>query len=106
MAEPFSLIKAGKSFISGLDWFKSIMIGLKIVGVLFIGITIWRAWFMPTNKQTQKTAIVVQSGGTLKLDQSQKQGAGKKEKSIFTELYIQGDTDKEVEGGFRLGYRF
>ena len=66
--EKFDIMKAIKSFFSGLDWFKSAMIALKIIGICLICLTIYKAWFEPkggnTSNQRQRN-IILGNVGTL-----------------------------------------
>ena len=99
--EKISVKKAGASFVSGLDWFKSSMIGVKIIVILLIGYTVYRAWFMEKNKQN--TQIVVQKGGKLNLKQIQ--GSNKRFQT-FGELYGFCETDGRYGLGVRAGIKF
>lgn len=105
MPEPFDLKKATSSLFNGLDWFKALMVGLKIAGILFIVFTVYRAFFMPTTKQTQKTQISVASGGTLNLQQTQS-SEKKKWFETFGEVYVFAETDGRYGGGVRAGLKF
>lgn len=59
--EKFDILKAVRSFFSGLDWFKAAMIAIKIIGIGLIILTIYKAWFEPKggneSNQKQKTVI-------------------------------------------------
>jgi len=107
MSEAFSV---KKFFDFGLlTWLKAFKFGLILAGVAFIGITIWRAYFMPTNTQSQETAIRVERGGTLNLTQSQKQEIKKKKwwvPSIFGEVYGFTETDGRMGLGAKGGLRW
>lgn len=90
--ENFSLIKTLKSFVLPLDWWKAIMIGLKILGIGLICLTVYRAWFMATQSQDQITKIDVRNGGTVNLQQEQKQGD---DKNWLIGPYAEADFSKD-----------
>lgn len=98
MAEPFSISKAIKSFFSGLDWFKALMIGLKILGIAFIGLTIYRAYFMETQSQTQIFRGNVKQV-TIRQDR-------KKVFIPFIEGGVEKNNQTEFETYMRAGLRF
>lgn len=98
MAEPFSISKAIKSFFSGLDWFKALMIGLKILGIAFIGLTIYRAYFMETQSQTQIFRGNVKQV-TIRQDR-------KKTFIPFIEGGVEKNNQTEFETYMRAGLRF
>ena len=96
--EKFSIIKAGKSLINGLSWFKALMIGLKILGIAFIGLTIYRAFFLETKSQTQ---IFKGKVGKVEIRQDMK-----KTLIPFAEVYTeQRSNDKNLNFGVRCGIR-
>lgn len=107
--EPFSWMKAFNSLFSGMDWFKAFMVGIKILGILFIAFTIYRAWFMATQKQTQQTHVTVQPGGTMNLVQSQTTTVKKRPwwlPIVFVEGYGFAESDGRTGLGARAGGRF
>ena len=101
MDEKIDVKRAGRSFVKGLSWFKSLMIGTKIIIILLIGYTIYRAWFMEKNKQ--ETSITVEKGGKLNLKQIQ---GDNKRFQTFGELYAFCETDGRYGGGVRAGIKF
>lgn len=72
-SEKFSLIKFAGSFFQFLPWVKTARYaaGLALLG--FIGITIYRAFFMPTHATKQETHIIAKPGAYVTIDQKQEQ---------------------------------
>ncbi len=103
-AERFSLIKFIASFGQFLPWVKTARYALGFLGIGFIGLTIYRAYFMPTNKQV--TQIVAQPGSQVTVVEEKKKET-KKLFSIhpFVEGYGFAETDKRNGFGGRAGIR-
>ena len=99
--EKFSFLKFFGSFIQVLPWIKTIRILLGILGISFIGLTIYRAYFMPTKKEV--THIVAESGSYVTYQ------ANKEKKGISVNPFVEGygfvETDKRVGAGVRAGVR-
>jgi hypothetical protein len=95
--EKFSLVKFIASFGQFLPWVKTARYALGILGVGFIGLTIYRAYFMPTTKQV--TQIVAQPGSQVTLVEEKK----KENKKLFN-LYPfaegHGFTESDGRNGF------
>jgi len=96
MSEKISITKAAKSLVSPLSWFKSLMIGIKIMILVsaILGIS-----FMVKKAKENKNTIIAQQGSNVTINQ-------KEENNLFTEIFGQLDTSGEVEGGVRCGIRF
>ena len=63
--EKFSILKFFGSFAQVLPWVKTLRYALGILGVGFIGLTIYRAYFMPTKREV--TQIVAEAGSHVSL---------------------------------------
>lgn len=102
--EKFSLSKFIASFGQFLPWIKTARYALGILGVGFIGLTIYRAYFMPTNKQV--TQIVAQSGSQVTVVEEKKKDA-KRFFSIhpFVEGYGFVESDNRKGAGGKAGVR-
>jgi len=74
--EKFDPIKLLKGFIDPVTWSKSGVYLVMIVVILFICLTIYRAYFM--RNQQQKTEIHVAAGGTANITNVQKSGEKKR----------------------------
>ena len=68
MAEPLSVKKFTKSFFEWMPWVKNIRFILGLIVVLFICVTIYRAYFMKTKSQ-QIQIGKVGKGGTVIIEQ-------------------------------------
>jgi len=73
--EKFSLLKFISSFGQFLPWVKTARYALGFLGIGFIGLTIYRAYFMPTTKQV--THIVAQSGSRVTVIEEKKKESKK-----------------------------
>lgn len=89
----FSLSKALD--FSGLQWFKSFKIGFMILGIGFVGLTIYRGWFMKTTSSKQ-----IFSGKVEKVVVHEEQDRGIQP---FFEVYTSLETSGEWIGGIRVG---
>lgn len=67
--EKFSLVKFFKSFFQWLPWVKDLRTICTIVILVFVGFTIYRAYFVKAQQQTQK--IVIQKGASAVIQQKQ-----------------------------------
>jgi len=99
--EKFSILKLFGSFFQVLPWIKTIRIFLGILGIGFIGLTIYRAYFMPTKKEV--THIVAEKGSHVTYqERKEKDGISV---NPFVEVYGFAETDKRVGAGVRAGVR-
>jgi len=106
--EKFSLSKFFSGFLNPVTHAKNIQFVLWAAAVCFAGFTIYRAYFVPTNKQVQTTHIEVTQGGTLNLQQNQKQEVKKRAWWIptpFVEAYGFTETTGRAGAGARIGAR-
>jgi len=103
--EKFDIVKWVKGFIDPKTWAKSLVYGLMIAAIIFVGLTIYRAYFK--KDQAQKTTIHIASGGTANI--TNVQNAEKKRKwwmpipyiSVFGEA--RNDTTSKFED-IKYGY--
>lgn len=99
--EKFSFLKFFGSFFQVLPWIKTIRIFLGILGISFIALTIYRAYFMPTTKKV--THIVAETGSHVTV-REEKSKAG-----ISIDPFIEGygfaETDKRYGAGVKGGVR-
>lgn len=112
MAEPFSFKKFFD--LSPTAFGKILSIGWKLLLVLLIVSTIWRAWFIKTQTQTQKLNVWPFSFSTITYapQQQQKQEVKKRPwwlPTVFVEGYGFSETtgiDSRTGMGGRAGLRF
>ncbi|RJP27382.1 MAG: hypothetical protein C4533_07950 [Candidatus Omnitrophota bacterium] len=102
--ERFSLLKFAGSFFQFLPWVKTLRYAAGIALIGLVGLTIYRAFFMPTNKQI--TQIVAQPGSQVTVVEEKKKEA----KKLFRpQPFIEGYGFVESDGrnglGGRLGIR-
>jgi len=102
--EKFSLFKFAGSFFQLLPWVKTLRYGLGFLGIAFIGLTIYRAYFMPTNKQV--TQVIAQPGSHVTVIEEKKK-ENKKLFSLhpFAEGYGFAESDSRKGVGARAGVR-
>ena len=63
VVEKFSWQKFFGGFTNGVSMAKEVKTIIVIVGILFVGFTLWRAYIQPRQIQQQQPKITVQSGG-------------------------------------------
>jgi len=99
-AEKFSLLKFAGSFFQLLPWVKNLryVVGIALVG--FVGLTIYRAFFMPTESTRQETHIIAQRGAQVTIDQKHEEKKHGIELHPFIEGYgfVESDDRKGVGG--------
>ena len=103
--EKFSLLKFLGSFFQVLPWVKNIryVIGIALVG--FVGLTVYRAFFMPTQTTKQETHIVAQSGSQVTIDQKREEKKPGVEVHPFVEGYGFAESDDRKGVGGKAGVR-
>ena len=99
MAEPFDIKKFFDLSPTALG--KSISIGWKLLLVLLVIFTIYRAWIIPKQKQTQQ--ITVESGGQATIIQKQDR---KRFLIPFVEGFVEQSRNNQMNTGIRAGLRF
>ena len=102
-AEKFDLLKFLGSFFQMLPWIKTARYVLGILGVGFIGLTIYRAYFMPTRKEV--TQIVAQSGSHVKIEQKKEEKKSGISVSPFVEGYGFAESNDRKGVGAKAGIR-
>ena len=102
--EKFSLLKFLGSFAQVLPWVKTLRYAAGIALVGFIGLTIYRAFFMPTQTTKQETHIIAQSGAQVTVDQKKQEKLGI-EVSPFVEGYGFAESDNRKGVGGKAGVR-
>jgi len=102
--EKFSLLKFLGSFTQVLPWVKTLRYAAGIALVGFVGLTIYRAFFMPTQTTKQETHIIAQSGAQVTVDQKKQEKSGV-EVSPFVEGYGFAESDNRKGVGGKAGVR-
>jgi exosortase/archaeosortase len=112
MAEKVDIKSWFSSFFQVVPWLKNIRFIAGTVIIAFIGLTIYRAYFVKTTQQTQHADITVQSGGHITYAPVQKTEKEKKWyiPSPFVEIYVFSESDTEYRSrngaGIRAGARW
>ena len=104
MAEKFSLIKFLGSFVQWLPWVKTARYAIGIAAIGLIGLTIYKAFFMPTQTTRQETHIIAQPGAQVTIDQKQEKKSGV-EIHPFVEGYGFAESDDRRGVGGKAGVR-
>ena len=101
--EKFSLLKFLGSFVQWLPWVKTARyaVGIAVIGI--IGLTIYRAFFMPTRKEI--TQIVAQSGSHVSIEQKKEEKKSGISVSPFVEGYGFAESDDRKGVGAKAGIR-
>ncbi len=99
--EKFSILKFFGSFTQVLPWIKTLRYVLGILGVGFIGLTIYRAYFMPTKREV--TQIVAEAGSRVSLIRREEKGGITV--TPFIEGYGFAESDKRTGAGAKAGVR-
>jgi hypothetical protein len=99
VAEPIDLKKAVTSPFTGLYWIKTVMYGLGLSALLFIGYGVYKAYF---KKAEPSQSITVGSGGQVTI----KNEAAKRHFILFAEPYVGVDTKQKESIGIRAGCRW
>ena len=102
--EKFNLLKFLGSFFQFLPWVKTLRYAAGIALVGFIGLTIYRAFFMPTQTTRQETHIIAQPGAQVTVDQKREEKPGI-EVSPFVEGYGFAESDNRKGVGGKAGVR-
>ena len=103
-SEKFSVLKFLGSFVQWLPWVKTARYAIGIAAIGIIGLTIYRAFFMPTQTTKQETHIVAQSGSQVTIDQKQEKKSGV-EVHPFVEGYGFTESDNRKGVGGKAGVR-
>ena len=103
--EKFSLLKFLGSFAEWLPWVKTVRYAVGIALIGFIGIMIYRAFFMPTQTTKQETHIIAQTGSQVTIDQKREEKKSGIEVHPFVEGYGFAESDKRTGAGAKAGVR-
>jgi hypothetical protein len=95
-----------QSFANPVAWWKTARFAIGLAALIFVGFTVYKAYFVPTQRNTQK--IIVGRGWVGNIFQGE---SGKSTKSNhgmepFVELYGQFDSDSERRAGIKCGIKF
>ena len=101
--EKFSLLKFLGSFFQWLPWVKTARYAVGIAAIGIIGLTIYRAFFMPTKKEI--TQIVAQSGSHVKIEQKKVEEKAGVSISPFVEGYGFAESNDRKGVGAKAGIR-
>ena len=93
-SEKFSLLKFAGSFFQFLPWVKTLRYAAGIALVGFVGLTIYRAFFMPTQTTKQVTHIIAQPGAQVTVDQKKEEKKPGIEINPFVEGYGFAESDE------------
>ena len=101
--EKFSLLKFAGSFFQLLPWIKNLryVAGIALIG--FVGLTIYRAFFMPTQTTKQVTHIIAQPGAQVTIDQKHEEKKPCVEVHPFVEGYGFAESDNRKGVGAKVG---
>jgi len=97
--EKVDLVKAVRSVATPVYWIKSLMYGLGIACLLFIGFGVYKAYF---KKPLPNQNITVGQGGQVTI----RNEAAKRHLILFAEPYIGVDTKQKASIGTRVGARW
>jgi len=103
--ERFSLLKFAGSFFQFLPWVKTLRYAAGIALIGFVGLTIYRAFFMPTQTTKQVTHIIAQPGAHVTVDQKKEEKKPGIEINPFVEGYGFVESDERKGVGARAGMR-
>jgi putative Mn2+ efflux pump MntP len=103
--ESFSLLKFLGSFFQFLPWVKTLRYAAGFALLGFIGITVYRAFFMPTQTTKQETHIIAQPGAQVTIDQKREEKKSGLEVHPFVEGYGFAESDDRKGVGAKAGVR-
>jgi len=103
--EKFNLFKFLGSFAQVLPWVKTLRYAAGIALVGFVGLTIYRAFFMSTETTKQETHIIAQPGSQVTIDQKREEKKPGIEVHPFVEGYGFAESDDRKGVGGKAGVR-
>ena len=103
--EKFDLFKFLGSFVQWLPWVKTARYAIGIAAIGLIGLTIYKAFFMPTQTTKQETHIVAQSGSQVTIDQKREEKKSGVDVHPFVEGYGFAESDNRKGVGGKAGVR-
>jgi hypothetical protein len=104
-SEKFSLLKFAGSFFQFLPWVKTLRYAAGIALIGFVGLTIYKAFFMPTETTKQETHIIAQPGAQVTIDQKREEKKSGLEIHPFVEGYGFAESDDRKGVGGKAGVR-
>ncbi len=104
VSEKFSLLKFAGSFFQVLPWVKTFRYAAGFALIGFIGLTIYRAFIMPTESTKQETHIIAQAGAQITVDQKKHEKSGM-DISPFVEGYGFAESGNRKGVGGKAGLR-
>jgi len=103
--EKFNLLKFLGSFVQWLPWVKTARYAIGIAAIGLIGLTIYKAFFMPTQTTKQETHIIAQPGSQVTIDQKREEKKLGIEVHPFVEGYGFAESDDRKGVGAKGGVR-
>ena len=103
--EKFNLLKFLGSFFQFLPWVKTLRYAAGFALLGLIGITVYRAFFMPTQTTKQETHIIAQPGAQVTIDQKREEKKSGLEVHPFVEGYGFAESDDRKGVGAKAGVR-
>ncbi|MBI4970544.1 MAG: hypothetical protein HZB37_06265 [Planctomycetes bacterium] len=103
--EKFSFLKFLGSFTQFLPWVKTARYAIGIAAIGLIGLTIYKAFFMPTQTTKQETHIIAQPGAQVTIDQKREEKKSGLEIHPFVEGYGFAESDDRKGVGGKAGVR-
>jgi hypothetical protein len=103
--ERFSVFKFLGSFVQWLPWVKTARYAIGIAAIGLIGLTIYKAFFMPTQTTRQETHIIAQPGAQVTIDQKREEKKSGLEVHPFVEGYGFAESDDRKGVGAKAGVR-
>jgi uncharacterized SAM-binding protein YcdF (DUF218 family) len=104
MSEGFSLTKFIGSFFQVLPWIKTLRYAVGVALIGLIGLTIYRAFIMPTNQRSKKLILLLSQGAQITLDQKRQEKSGM-DINPFVEGYGFAESDNRKGVGGKAGLR-
>ena len=103
MSEPIDMLKFGKSFFEGTAWVKNLRYIVGGVIILFVCLTVYRAFFMKTTKSM--TTVRVERGATAVINQNDSDGHKWRVYPYVDAAYVKGGSNRESWNGAEDGWQ-
>jgi len=104
-SEIFSILKFLGSFVQWWPWVKTARYASGIAAIGLVGLTIYKAFFMPTQTTRQETHIIAQPGAQVTIDQKREEKKSGLEVHPFVEGYGFAESDDRKGVGAKAGVR-
>jgi len=101
--EKFSIVKFFQGFVNPVTNAKNVQFLLWLIAIIFVAITIWRAFFMSTQAQKQTTGILALPGSHITYAPQQSQKQEKKHPWWLPAPFIEGYGFAESDGRTGIG---